>query len=521
MKSELIFTGSRDAELFTKEISHSLQGAIDHLLDTDPNSPSFGFMQASFDGRPWTDTMWTRDAGVMLRELSCYGYLDEACILAECMVNMVIKNAEGFYTFPEHLDRGKPACGDELDGTASIVIGMVYLMRRLPDWHPTRQRLELFLCKADSPVEYAKKKLKEAPLIAGTGEFGGGCGIEGHYVNAVQNALVRAMLLVYGQYMKENGVPDNDTENAAEILRGGLFSHLTDTNGAWIWCVKPDDLQPDEEVLNHEINAGIAHLNDITAVLGDVEGLIVSDEEMLERGRATMDKHYSVPRRKFLFDTYGMWLQFDRYMHAGLTSPSYANGYAIQAMALTDRVSWLSKCVKYLAETTYDNITPVTREDKYWFYERMFAPDIIDVQDTWEGCGALNLVNVAEPLKAARLIAGIDCAGINRLVFAPRLPEGWSGIEVRNWILPRRNELLTVNAEYRRISAGETADFCAVDENGNGYSFKADKTFDTVRFGPFKTDKITVKGGRTVKTVKTEENLYFVEATTKEAEDAE
>jgi len=511
MNSELIFSGSRDAELFTNEISHSLQGAIDHLLDTDPASASFGFMQASFDGRPWTDTMWTRDAGVMLRELSCYGRLDEARILAECMMNMVIKNAEGFYTFPEHLDRNKPACGDELDGTASIVIGMVYLMRRLPDWDPTRQRIELFLCKADSPVEYAKKKLAEAPLLAGTGEFGGGCGIEGHYVNAVQNALVRAMLLVYEQYMNENGIPDRDLANSAEILRTGLFNHLTDKDGSWIWCVKPDDMQPDEAVLNHEINKGIAHLNDITAVLGDVEGLVVKDGEMLSRGKATMDRHYSFPRRKQLFDKYGMWLQFDEYMHGGLTSPSYANGYAIQAMALTDRIDWLSKCVKYLAETTYDNITPVTREDKYWFYERMFAPDIIDVQDTWEGCGALNLVNVAEPLKVARLLAGIDCAGINKLVFAPRIPNGWNKIEVKNWLMPKKNETITVNACYKRMNAGENAQLSAFDDSGRGYGFESDKKFDMVRFGPFDSDKITVNGGEITSITQNDEGRFFAE----------
>lgn len=511
MSLKLVFRGSRDAELFTNEISHSMTGALKHLLDSDPASPSYGFMQASFDGRPWTDTMWTRDAGVMLRELACYGYLTEAEALALCLIRMVGQNEEGYRTFPEHLDRGKAGgSGHELDGTASIVIGMVYLLRRIsPDDRAYKTILE-FLQAADSPIAYAKKRLSECDLIAGTGEFGGGCGIEGKYVNVVQNALVRGMLLVYAQLSEELGDPDSELTAAAQRIREGMLKYLQDTDGSWIWCVRPDTLQPEEAVLNHEINKGIAHLNDVTALLADVEGLVLRDREMLAHGEAMFDRHYSFPRRKYLFDRYGMWLQFDEYMHSGLTSPSYANGYAIQAMALTDRMEWLGKCVRYLAEATYDNITPVTREDKYWFYERMFAPDIIDVQDTWEGCGALNLVNVAEPLKAARMIAGVDCAGIGVPVFAPRLPEAWTSVTVSDWTVPTKNGNVTVNACYRRAAPDAAQGFAAVDGKC-GYEFSSDNPME-VRFGPFTTEKIRILGGTLTGIEKTDSDLYYAVA---------
>ena len=509
MLSKINFFGSHDAELFTLEIAHSARDAIKHLLDMDEKSPSYGFMQASFDGRPWTDTMWTRDAGVMLRELACYGALDEAKALAACLVRMVTHNAEGFFTFPEHLDRFKPGSGEELDGTASIVIGMVYLMRRISKDDTVYRLLDEFLTAEDSPINFVKYRLKLSPLIAGTGEFGGGCGIEGRFVNTVQNALVRGMLLVYDQFLRETNRPDESLKEYAEAIRIGMLKYLTDSDGSWIWCVKPDTLKPDLAVLNHEINKGIAHINDVTALLSDVEGLDVRDKELLSRGRSTFDRDMSFPRRKFLFDTYGMWLQFDEYNKSSLSSPSYACGYAIQAMALTDRIDWLGKCVKFLAEYTYNNVTPVTREDKYWFFERMFAPDRLSEIDSWEGCGALNLVNVAEPMKAARLIAGIDCAGNGTLALAPRLPWEWDGVEIKDWLIPGKGR---VNGKYTRVQAGKTPVFGAVDSTGAGYEFESDVKFDSVRFGPFKCGEIDLFGGCAQKLEQTDEGLCYITA---------
>ena len=54
-----------------------------------------------------------------------------------------------------------------------------------------------------------------------------------------------------------------------------------------------------------------------------------------------------------------------------------------------------------------------------------------------QGCGALNLVNVAEPLKIARLILGIDDSDPADLRWIPRPPHGWQGLEASSWpILP-------------------------------------------------------------------------------------
>ena len=509
----LTFSGSRDAELFTREIEASMDGAILHLLDTDPDSSSYGFMQASFDGRPWTDTMWTRDAGVMLRELACYGKLDHAKALALCLIRMVEKNEAGFYTYPEHLDRGKSGSGEELDGTASICIGMVYLLRRLKKDDPAYEAILAFMLSEDSPIAFAKMRLKATPLIEGTGEFGGGCGIPGRYVNSVQNALVRGMLLVFAQFLDETGRPDAELRAAAEVIRDGMLRHLLDADGSWIWCVEPGSFETDERILNDEINKGLGHINDVTALLADVEGLNLTDPEMLSAGRATMDRLYRFPRRAMLLDTTGMWLQFDEYMKGGLSSPSYGCGYAIQAMALTDRRDWLTKCVRYLAEVTYAPVTAITRSSPYWFYERFYAADRVNEIDTWEGCGALNLVNVAEPLKVARMLAGADCAGLGRREISPRLPEGWKSVTVENWLIPTEKGNEEAGYTYRAVEpGGKPGTFAVLAADGSGYACDTDCRLDLVRFGPFTTDEVKAVGGEILKTEKTDEGLYYYSA---------
>lgn len=102
MPGRLQFNGTEEAELFSKEIDSSIRGVLRKNFISDPNNDMQGFLSASIDGRPWTDTMWTRDAGVFLRELVQWGYFFEAKLLVENLIKLVLPNKEGFYTFPEY-----------------------------------------------------------------------------------------------------------------------------------------------------------------------------------------------------------------------------------------------------------------------------------------------------------------------------------------------------------------------------------------------------------------------------------
>jgi hypothetical protein len=49
------------------------------------------------------------------------------------------------------------------------------------------------------------------------------------------------------------------------------------------------------------------------------------------------------------------------------------------------------------------------------------------------GCGALNLVNVTEPLKISRLMLGVDDSSTAVVDMLPRLPGSWTSMEARDW----------------------------------------------------------------------------------------
>ena len=132
---QLVFSGVPEAEWFTRQVRESLAG----VLAKNCNWPAHpGFVSASVDGRFWWDTMWTRDAGVFLREMAHWGYFDQGLATLRCLFRLVQPNQAGYHMFPEHFKPGEPAAGSELDGTAAILIGGVLLWERLPEGHPAR-----------------------------------------------------------------------------------------------------------------------------------------------------------------------------------------------------------------------------------------------------------------------------------------------------------------------------------------------------------------------------------------------
>ena len=92
----------------------------------------------------------------------------------------------------------------------------------------------------------------------------------------------------------------------------------------------------------------------------------------------------------------------------------------------------------------------LNRDNVDYFYERYYLPELADAAEAEvtarqpffplhvnghldEGCGALNLVCVAEPLKVARLIVGLDDVNPAELRLVPRLPPSWSGYSATHW----------------------------------------------------------------------------------------
>src|SRR5215472_7791867 len=94
------FFGSDTAVLFSKEVSESFKGVLahDYVSNPDGGFPP-GFLNASPQSQPWYGTMWTRDAGTFMREMVLWGYYEHACQVAQCAMDFVGTDTNGFVAF--------------------------------------------------------------------------------------------------------------------------------------------------------------------------------------------------------------------------------------------------------------------------------------------------------------------------------------------------------------------------------------------------------------------------------------
>lgn len=455
----LEFFGSPEAELFTRELAESLEGVLTHNL-YPAGSVEPGFASASAPGRVCEGQCWTRDAGTLLRELVQWGYLGQAGEEAQALMRLVRPNAAGFCSYPMYFVPGVPAAGDELDGTGAVVIGLVLLWRRLAASDPLRLQIQDFLTAPASPLNYFHHVLGDKPLIPGHGEFGGGMCVDGLHMNVVQNGLCRLALLAGADVAAAAGDEATGARHraAADRLAQNMAQYLTAPDGGWNWCVDAQTRQPDPAVLGARYNVGFGGINGATCMQADVLGFDAARRGWhgMAQGTRTLERLAAEPYRRALFDRDGMWPQFGSPPHDKLTSPSYGQGYAIQTMLLLDRLDEAERALNYLIRATY---TPpegyrLDRDSPYWFYERMLAPEFIGLREFDQGCGALALVNVCEPLKAARLIAGIDDTQADTVLIRPRLPGPWQGYRAENWPVLAGGRLLRVDIAVTRAGGG-------------------------------------------------------------------
>ena len=170
----------------------------------------------------------------------------------------------------------------------------------------------------------------------------------------------------------------------------------------------------------------------------------------------TFQQLYDTPLRKKEFERYGIWTQFDELAGGLLSSPSYGQGYAIQTMLLYDHMTMAGKALDWLVNATYRPVPEykLHRTSPYYFYERTYSPDAVGRIPLAEGCGALNLVNVSEPLKVSRLMLGVDDHSPQVVEIIPRLPPGWKGVEAHNWPIRSRDGVVRANILFRVTKQG-------------------------------------------------------------------
>lgn len=334
---------------------------------------------------------------------------------------------------------------------------MVLLWERLQDHDPYKLQIYSFLHQQASPVRYIHHRLAEHPLIAGSGEFGGGCGIKGEWYNVVQNNLLRLALLAAAKMEAAAGdlTLAQTWHSDAQKLSDNMLTYLVDSDGSWLWCIDPVTLQVDSAVINHPINKGFGGLNGVACMLADVAGLepLASSWPGVSACEKTLNKLYTFPLRKQQFEKWGIWSQFDEFREGMSSGPSYGDGYALQTMLLLDKMAMAEKSVSYLARATYQPpaaYTELERDSPYYFYERYYSPDVVGKMKLEQGCGALNLVNVTEPLKAARLMMGLDDLSSDETRIIIRVPASWSGYEAKNWPIRSKRGISRADIVFRQ-----------------------------------------------------------------------
>jgi arylformamidase len=453
----LRFWGSDVADLYTRQIAESYAGVLRKNFVSEPDGEfPPGFVHASPIPQGWSGTFWSRDGGTFLRELVAWGNFEHAWLSADCFIKLVAKNEEGYFAFPEYFTGYEQRAGHELDGTSSIIIGMVMLWQRLPENHTAKARIYEFLHQEGSPVRYILHALSKNPLLAGSGEFGPGCFIPGMYYNVVQNYLTMLALTAAADMEDQTGNRKDagNYRKAAQNLRSNILKYLVGNDEAWIWCIDPKTLAPDSAILNHEINLGFGGINGPACMFSDVLGFdpMTSGLPEVKYNLKTFEKLYLTPGRKEQFDKYGIWVQFDVFRGGLSSGPSYGDGYALQTMLLYDKMEMAEKSLKWLATSTYDPVAgyKIDRESPYYFYERSYSPEAVGKVPLEQGCGALNLVNVTEQLKAARLILGVDDTSPDEVKIIPRLPPSWQGMEARNWPIRTNSGLVRANIRIEK-----------------------------------------------------------------------
>jgi hypothetical protein len=66
----------------------------------------------------------------------------------------------------------------------------------------------------------------------------------------------------------------------------------------------------------------------------------------------------------------------------------------------------------------------------------------------------LNLVNVAGPLKVARLILGVDDSDPSTTVLLPRLPPSWKNMEAHNWPILTNHGVVRADISFTASGKG-------------------------------------------------------------------
>jgi hypothetical protein len=448
-QATIVFTGDSLAALFTRELSESYKGvlAYNYISTSNSTSPS-GFVHASPPGQGWSGTWWTRDGGTFMREQILGGSYEHASASADALMKLVDKNSDGFYAYPEYFRDRSVASGSEIDGTATIIMSLTSLWHRLPE-SPFRQKIYDFLHQSTSPIRGLCYQVEKNKLIIGTGEFGQGCcGPYKPVCNVVQNnqSWMAIEAVAKMEYLHGDTATARTYREYAQRLRDAIVKYFTNpADSSWYWTLDPKSLVPANfnNIVGSENFSGI---NGCLSHFSDAMGLEPKQFHWkgIDIGLNTFKKLLKYPPRAEAWNTYGLFILG----RLNQCSPSYDQGYALQTMLIFDMDTLADKAARSLAFYTYNR---GQRYSPYHFIESWSIPPLQN--DGTRGCGALNLINVSESMKDARLMVGIDDRQPDTTIIIPRCPISWSGYNAQNWPIMTPSGIVRVDIHFMQTGS--------------------------------------------------------------------
>ena len=189
--------------------------------------------------------------------------------------------------------------------------------------------------------------------------------------------------------------------------------------------------------------------------------------------------------------TYAMQLAKNQPEWCAPTGMGYGQCYITEAALLLDNMADAKNLVEWMARFCFAPGMPHP-------YRAPEGATIASDKSVWRRWGDLgNLYQMAEVVYATHVVIGIDDIDPSQLKLMPRLPFGWTGLEVKQWPIRAtsagKSVLTHLSTKLTRDEAGKRFDM----------DIRADDSIDALRLrlGPFPREAtsigVTVNGGDT------------------------
>jgi hypothetical protein len=182
--------------------------------------------------------------------------------------------------------------------------------------------------------------------------------------------------------------------------------------------------------------------------------------------------------------TYKMQLSKNRPAWCAPAGLGYGQCYITQAALLLDQMSDAEKMINWMAKICFAPRLPNP-------YRAPEGATVATDGSVWRRWGDLgNLYQMAEVVYTIHVMLGIDDIDADALKLMPRIPLGWTGVEVKGW--PVR-----ISSDQKSVQSNISYKMTRYEKANKIYlNLRADRVLDLcrVRLGPFapNTDSVTV-----------------------------